>query len=235
MIVVIQCAASKRPDAGFLRRGDGRPVAFVADPALAPASERCVYARPDDPADDGVTWRKALVRYNQDPGGNPLGLLPAFQLYEHPVYRQLADRFGIGNTYILSAGWGLLAAGFLTPYYDITFSPAARKQPHKRRKPADSYEDLSMLPPGLSEPVVFFGGKDYVPLFCSLTSAVRAPKLLFYNSAQPPQAPGCLLERFETSTRTNWHYECASAFTDGRIDLSQAARQALGSASANRG
>ena len=32
MIIVIQCAASKKPDAGHLQRCDGRKVLFVADP-----------------------------------------------------------------------------------------------------------------------------------------------------------------------------------------------------------
>jgi len=36
MIVVIQCAASKRPDAGYLVTSDGRPINFVAHPELVP-------------------------------------------------------------------------------------------------------------------------------------------------------------------------------------------------------
>ena len=36
MIFVIQCAARKNPDAGYLRRRDGRKVMFVADPGAAP-------------------------------------------------------------------------------------------------------------------------------------------------------------------------------------------------------
>ncbi len=45
MIVVIQCAARKRPDAGHLKSTDGRQVIFVADPDSAPAQsapDRCV-------------------------------------------------------------------------------------------------------------------------------------------------------------------------------------------------
>ena len=65
--------------------------------------------------------------------------------------------------------------------------------------------------------IVFFGGKDYLPLFSALTTGIYAPKTVFYNSASMPSGRGCKLRRFETSTRTNWHYECANAFIDGRI------------------
>jgi hypothetical protein len=54
MIVVIQCPASKRPNAGYFRKKDGRRALLVADPALAPASPHLVYARSDDCADDGT-------------------------------------------------------------------------------------------------------------------------------------------------------------------------------------
>jgi hypothetical protein len=220
MIAVIQCAARKRPDAGYLRTSQGKPVLFVADPSRAPASEACAFARPDDLSDTGATWRQVLLQYNADPGNNHLGLSPAYQLYGNPAYRGLADRLGIARTYILSAGWGLISAAFLTPQYDITFSQdAKRKAPYKYRRQQDTYHDLNQLPDSTGDLVVFFDGRDYVPLFCSLTRVLEAPRLLFYNSEQPPEAPGCSLERYRTATRTNWHYECVTAFLDGRLQL----------------
>lgn len=220
MIVVIQCASRKRPDAGCLRRQDGMKVFFVADPTDAPPMDGCAYARPDDLSDAGVTWRQVLLHYNNHPGNNPLGLCTAFELYENDTYRRLADRFGTDKTYILSAGWGLINAAFLTPNYDITFSPSVKKKaPYKLRKKTDDYDDFCMLPPGTGEPVLFFGGKDYVPLFCKLTQMFKGARILLYNSSRPPDASGCLAERFLTTTRTNWHYECAKAFLDGRINL----------------
>ena len=111
MIVVIQCAGSKRKNAGFLKTKDGRTVSFVARPELAPPAS-CVYARPDDASDAGGTWRDQLLAYNASPGNNPLRLLPAFELYENDIYRALVKRFGVENTYILSAGWGLIDASF---------------------------------------------------------------------------------------------------------------------------
>ena len=76
-----------------------------------------------------------------------------------------------------------------------------------------------MLPEQTDEDILFFGGKDYLPLFCSLTDAIRSKKTAFYNSAPLPQADGCTLERFETTTRTNWHYECANAFLDRALSV----------------
>ena len=52
MIVVIQCAARKSPDAGHLRRADGKQVLFVADPDSAPADKAYFYSRPDDQSDN---------------------------------------------------------------------------------------------------------------------------------------------------------------------------------------
>ena len=76
-----------------------------------------------------------------------------------------------------------------------------------------------MLPANTTKPVLFFGGKDYVPLFCSLTEHVKGPRVLFYNSTNAPAAPGCTLKRFSTTTRTNWHYECANAFIKREVGI----------------
>jgi hypothetical protein len=215
MIVVIQCAASKRRDAGRFRAQDGRRVFFVAQPEEAPQAHDFICARPDDPARKGVSWRDLVRQYNETPGANPFGVLPAFELYDNETYRALVKNFGIENTYILSAGWGLINAGFLTPAYDITFSPVA--ECYKRRRRNDSYRDFCMLPERSDAPMVFFGGKDYAPLFSKLTRFHPGPRTVFYNSAKRPDLPECSLQRFETSTRTNWHYECANAFLNGAI------------------
>jgi len=130
MKIVIQCAASKVPDAGSLTDANGKSVLFVANPALAPQSETCIYARPDDPAGNELTWHDVLLEYNKEykhTGANRLGLLPAYRLYAPQIYRQLVDHFGVSNVFILSAGWGLISADFLTPKYDITFPNIALK------------------------------------------------------------------------------------------------------------
>lgn len=219
MIAVIQCAASKRSSAGYLLSPDGRRIVFVADPLAAPADDTVVYARPDD-LSGGVPWRDALVEYNKTKRDNPLDLFPAWQLYDNGVYGRLVDKLGVENVYILSAGWGLIPADFLTPYYDITFSSSARNEDsYKRRRKADRYQDLRMLPDETRDDVVFFGGKDYLLLFCDLTAAIRGRKTVFYNSGKIPSARGCVLRLFETTRRTNWQYECANAFLDGAIGI----------------
>lgn len=215
MIVIIQCAARKREDAGFLQTREGRPVLFVADPSAAPASNDYCYARPDDVSDQDGSWRDVLVRYNEAHGSNPLSLYPAFELYERDTYRALVKRFGIDKTYILSAGWGLIPASFLTPCYDITFTTSA--EDWKRRKKRDGYSDLSMLSADTEEEILFLGGKDYLPLFTRLTARAHAVRTVFYNSATLPDAPGCRFVRFSTRTRTNWHYECADALVRGEL------------------
>lgn len=212
MIAVIQCASRKRSGAGHLTTTTGQPITFVAHPTIAPASDEDVYARPDDMSADGRTWREALLKYNdENAADNPLRLLPAWRLYENPVYARLLGHFGIEELYILSAGWGLIRADFLTPYYDITFS--ANAEAHKRRRRQDRYEDLRMLPATRNE-IVFFGSVEYVHLFCTLTSDATGPRTVFYRTRRAPEAPGCVLRRFETTTRTNWQYECAHAFLD---------------------
>ena len=229
MIVVIQCAARKRKDAGYLRKEGDLPILIVADPAKAPSHDGLAYAHPDDISNNGVSWRDALVQYNSAPGNNPLGLLPAYKLYENPAYLRLAEHQGTDRMYILSAGWGLIRADFLTPQYDVTFSTVVRKgTPYKFRHKQDAYADFRHMPSGSDEPVIFFGSKDYVPLFCRLTHGTKACRTVYYNSSVQPEAHGCTLIEFSTSTRTNWHYECVSAFLQGKLDLNPSKRPFLG-------
>ena len=211
MTVVIQCAAGKRPSAGHLITRNGQRVMFVADPTKAPTNTSLVYQRPDDAVQSGVTWREKLQEYNRNSMDNPLGLLPAWQLYRNPVYADLVGAFGLQNVYILSAGWGLVAAEFLTPNYDITFSTAPNVDIYKRRRQGDRHDDFSMLPKHAAEPIVFLGGKDYVPLFCSLTAHSGKERIVFYNAGRSPNAQNCRLVLYFSPTRINWHYECAKS------------------------
>lgn len=217
MNVVIQCAASKRPNVGHMRRRDGTPVMFVADPLLAPRAHGLVYARPDDVADVGHSWRENLMEYNRAPGSNELGLLPASELYENPAYGRLAAKFGIDKLYILSAGWGLIPGAFLIPAYDITFSQAA--DDYKRRRKPSTYRDFRLFPTDSDEVTVFLGGKDYLDQFAALTQGAKGRRVVFYNSVNRPTVSGCTPLRYVTATRTNWHYECALALIDGRLGL----------------
>ena len=216
MIMVIQCAASKIPDAGHLVSNSGKQVVLVADPQSAPAKVGIEYARPDDPSGNGLTWREILQQYNSDNvRGNPLGLTPAYKLYNNEVYRRLVDRFAAEKVFILSAGWGIIRSDFLTPYYDITFSPEARgANSYKRRPASDLYRDFP-FPEDAQEDIVFFGGKDYLKLFIALTGMAPGRRTVYHNSKIAPSMPGCVFERFQTKAKTNWHYLCANAYLNG--------------------
>ena len=190
---------------------------FVANPNDAPLGGSQIYARPDDSSDWGMSWRSVLQEYNAAPDNNPFRLLQAGRLYKDATYGMLMEHCGPERLYILSAGWGLVRADFLTPDYDITFSKHQNVKPFKRRYDHDLYHDFSMLPSDTTERITFFGGKAYVGLFCNQTSSVKGPRYVWYNSKNEPNTPGCILRRFHTTTRTNWHYECARAFVEGML------------------
>ena len=220
-IVVMQCAASKARDAGTFRTRDGKPVCFVAHPEWAPAGDGKHYARPDDDAGDGQSWREKLEECNRRrDGDNPLGLKQASDLYSNPVYGALRERLGAERFFILSAGWGLARSDFLLPDYNITFSNNSSKA-SKRDWGRDDclFKDVSMLPDDTDAPVLFFGGKSYHGQFAELTKHVQAPRVIYFTGKNPPGFPGCRLMRFETTTRTNWQYECADAFLAGELRL----------------
>lgn len=229
--IVVSCAGSKSGNAGSMQDGDGRDIRFVGDPDAAPRPADCVYARPDDLSDDGRSWRVRLREYNEQWRGsstNPWGLLRAFELYEpkrkqyRTVYRDLVAQFGVANVFILSAGWGLIPADYLTPVYDITFSMDCRIASFKRR-PAGGFRDDNMLSINLPSPVCFIGGEDYRPTFVRLTEAVPVPRIVFYNSKRAPVAPGCIVRRFtppSSKESRGWQYACARDLIAGRLDLS---------------
>lgn len=210
MRIVMQCAGSKRADAGSFVAGDGRRVVFVARPDLVEDTADVLHAHPDQHSDrHGQTWRDRVVEANDRRNRNPFGLVPAAELYTPSAYSSLATFVGIEKLFILSAGWGLVAGSYLLPTYDITFSGSAER--HKRRRADQRFQDLNAFEGESEEATVFVGGKDYLPLFLALTAGAKCRRHVFYNSATTPRVTGCILHLFPTSRRTNWHYECAEA------------------------
>lgn len=216
MIIVIQCAGSKRADAGSLGAPDDNTVCFVAHPELAP-DDGAFYAKPDDQCDDGTTWRDLLLKINRGEVEPPPNLLEAGSLYRPSVYGALLEHVGQENLYILSAGWGLIRSDFLLPDYDITFSGQAER--FKRRRKADCYEDFSMLPSDSEEPVLFFGSKDYLPIFRQLSVGHRGQRIVVFRSVEQPDCPECVTVRYDTPRRTNWHYEAAENYIAGNLQF----------------
>ena len=144
MKIIIQCAKRKRDHAGRLATPQHKTVRFVARPEEAP-HDGTLYVHPDQDSGHGCTWRKHLETYNRKHAAkNPLGLLLAYELYAAPVYQLLVRKFGANKIFILSAGWGLLPAGYLTPDYDITFSSQGAQ--YIRRRNSDRYKDFNYLP-----------------------------------------------------------------------------------------
>jgi hypothetical protein len=216
--VVIQCAKSK--SGAKWHDADGCPVNFVADPDLAFASrgERERYAHPDSIANDGRTWRQQIIDYNRH-ATNEHGLSFAYQLYTNPTYRNLVAHYGVEHVFILSAGWGLIPANFLTPYYDITFTKNRNVPEWAVRRGYGGFNDLNYLPNESDEPLVFLGGKAYVELFARLARRYNGPKIVVHSSRDQPTLDGqCVTVRYRGTTQTNWHYACAQDMIRGVFD-----------------
>lgn len=226
MKVVIQCAASKHVDAGRLRTRSGEDVLFVAAPALCDSAQARLHcARPDDLCDESDTsWRDVLNRYNDNPA-NPFKLLEAANLYapkEHVfrnLYQEMADELGWANVFILSAGWGLIRAGFLTPDYNITFSAQAKKKTiwawrdtKDRLRPWLDFNHLVHAQIGQEEPIHFFGGKDYLPTFYALAKTVPGRKIV-HCKGDVDRRVGFYYEPYDgTEKNRTWHYRAAKDF-----------------------
>jgi|Deesub1362A_J573_1020465.scaffolds.fasta_scaffold00073_3 hypothetical protein len=226
-IIVIQCAARKRGKP-FTHNGspDGTPISFVANPAhCAEPGFPCV--TPDDiiPATN-ISWRQRLIDYN-NAGSNPLGLSEAVDLYDHPIYDELAQHFGRKNVYILSAGWGLVRGDYLLPDYNITFSSAQNVPKCSKRKRNQEFRDFNHLAHRhfkKNDSIYFFGGRDYLEMFYRCAENINPMrKVVYYISNRLDQEenrrPGYEYIRYPnpTNRRTNWHYSCAEDFLEGRI------------------
>lgn len=212
MIAVIQCAGSKQREGGYLSNQTGERVVFVAQPDLAPKADGYEPVHPDGAAPGGRTWREEVLAYNESED-NPQGLYTAWELYRPAAYRRLIEALGVENVLVLSAGWGLVRADFRLPMYDITFTSQVKKdRPWTYRRKSDVYDDFLHLPESTTEPIYYFGGSDYVNLFCRLTQHVQSLRTVYYKSAVPPKAPGCVTEQYPANRNTNWHYDCADWF-----------------------
>ncbi|MYE22759.1 MAG: hypothetical protein F4Y01_02255 [Gammaproteobacteria bacterium] len=216
-VVVIQGGEDKVASAGHMVLPDGRPVVFVAEPGVAPSDPGMAYRRPDDRADGIQTFRDALVAYNGTPEDNPLGLLPAWRLYEDDAYRTLAEGVEPENLFILSAGWGLIESDFLTPTYDITFSNGVAT--YKRRRPRDSYNDLRRLPSQGTSRLVFAGGTDYIPFFLELTEGITTERIVFHHASRAPLATAAQFVPVESDDTNDWHLQWARDYAAGKVAL----------------
>jgi hypothetical protein len=225
--IVIQCAAGKAPHAGVFRALDGRQVRFVARPELCGSEVNVIFARPDDTSDvPNRTWRARLLDYVAMNGQeNPFGLFKAYQLYNHKAYAALVRTFGEQHVFVLSAAWGLIRADHLTPAYDVTFNRRAKlKKPEAFVANTSTYDYFQQLPPDTG-PIVFLGGKDYLPLLETLTASLRRQRIVFVRAgdlglSNARRTPiGMRFKPYPVAAKTNWHYQCALSLAHGKISL----------------
>ncbi|MDO6587981.1 hypothetical protein Q4543_20935 [Salipiger sp. 1_MG-2023] len=215
--IVIQCAKSKRTGGWFLDL-DGSAIRFVADPSLAPSVPGSCAVHPDDIAHDGQSWRDFVLAYNaryRETGDNPFGLHPAGHLYTNPAYDSLCK--STDPAYILSACWGLVQTGFLLPNYDVTFSRSLGTPAHALRQSDAGWLDFNMLPQDSDDELVFVGGRSYLSAFERLSRNYAGKRIAYHALSDAPIISGIEMRKFDTDTRTNWHYALAHLLTAGSL------------------
>ena len=201
MKIVIQCANSKSKNA--TRIAD--KIEFVGKP------ETKSQFRPDDNVPNSLkSWRDYLTSYNRNykiNGDNKWKLLKAWELYKNKVYKQVIDKIGEEDVFILSAGWGLVKSDFLLPSYNVTFSNSAPKI--YRRKPIDVYNDYNQLTAGYTsgEVILFFGGGSYLKQFYELTKDIANKDIIIYHATDNiVKHPEYSYKKYPRCF-TNWHYQ----------------------------
>ena len=212
---VIQCCLNQK---GGTLVWQERSVGFVAYPELCEGSDEILYCRPDDPIPGySYSWRRGLAVYNRQ-GRNPDALSRAGDLFVPPAYRALVDHCGWENTFILSAGWGLVRSDYMLPRYDITFSTSADR--HERRGRHDRYEDYNHLAEaGITEGdrVYFFGDGDHLALYYTLTRDVPGRKVIYHKATRPRREQGYVYISYDTMRSSDWHYGCVGDFIKGKL------------------
>lgn len=233
MKIVIPCANSKYPIEGgefygFMRDKDGKPVMFVDNPQLAPYSVHFRYVSPTCHYDDRMTFQDELCSYNErfkSDGYNPFHLLPAYQLFRNPIYRDLAesDKYGKDGVYIFATPWGIVRADFLLPMYDLTFSSNQDVKEYMRRGQDDTYndKDLCHLDNNSDETLNFIGLRSYIQPFRRLTRDYLGKKVVYYKSQLPRRFFNTDVELVKCvgiKGTQNWHYQCARRKMNSRCD-----------------
>jgi hypothetical protein len=224
MIIVIQCAGRKDPNAITLTL-NRNAVHFVAQPQDGQMDKR-----PWDqiPGSD-KTWIDCVKAYNEAGGVMPdeyiklnIGtedgrqLMQCGNLYKPPVYRELTAACGLKNVYILSAGWGLVRADKYIPNYDVTF--ARRGDPGVRIKVEDRrlYPSLSDEIPDDEEINLFFS-RSYALYWSHLYRGASQRTVLHWRLGQklPKGKYGTKPPHDCGSQMTNWQYTAAQQFIAG--------------------
>jgi hypothetical protein len=218
--IIIQCSGRKNGGPWTVGRLGGINAKFVSHPDSCRVTPGIKLFKPDDKIpDSSKSWREFLINYNKH-ADNPDHLLKAGSLYQDKTYGLLISKFGWENTYILSAGWGLVRSDYYLPLYDITFSK--KVDDCYRRKKTDKFNDFNHLSPeenGIVDDGIFiFVTSDYLDLLYELTKNIPVKKYIFYISEKTRRLSGYEYIKYHTNQRTNWQYSCAQDFASGKID-----------------
>jgi hypothetical protein len=206
-IPVLCCSGGKTVNQFFY---NGKQIKFVASPVNAPHNS-ALYCMPDDRIPNtGETWRDLVMKQEHD------GLIPAYQLYWHEVYRKLFRVYG-ERFYIFSAGWGIVRSTFKLPCYDITFSNAPGVEIWAKRTPAMRWNDFNHLKEDAAcfdgnAKIILFAGTGYVEPFCRMTSGIANTKIITHKAANPARYSGFEYCHCNTKAVTNWFYEAVENF-----------------------
>lgn len=212
--VIMMCAGNKRPAPLVV---DGIPLNIVA--ISNPIQNKY---HPDANVPGQNIKIRDLIFNEQD---NPhTALHPAYFLYNHLPYMELYNYFG-DNLYIQSAGWGIVRSRFKLPEYNITFSQNADPENRRGMENENNFHDFNHLADDLraekneNDKLVFIGTKHYIPQFWNLTNELPNPKVIYLRNGVgvQPWIPEEYFVRYETLTRTNWHYELARSIINGDI------------------
>jgi hypothetical protein len=181
-------------------------ITFTNNPSLA--HER----HPDAlMTNSNFTWRKHLNKCQ-----NEKSLLKAYELYSHPRYHQLHNKFN-KDFFILSAGWGLVKSEFKLPNYDITFSDKNNTLAKTIRKinikTEPIYKDYNQIKDN-GDDILFLGTPNYIPLFIRLTQNLDCHKIIYYKNEQAFQYLPLANDTFEfryynSKARQKWYYSLA--------------------------
>jgi hypothetical protein len=217
---IIECSGTKNGEPWAVSGLNGIQIKFVSHPNACKVTPGIKLFRPDDMVpDSSMTWREYLNDYNKHME-NPDHLLRAGHLYQDKTYHILVDRFGWENTYILSAGWGLVRSDYYLPLYDITFSKNAADC--YKRKRTDKYKDFNHLlikDKNIDNDQIYvFAGIDYLPLLYELTEHTKIKKYVFHKSDYIKRVDNYKYIKYHTNQSTNWHYSCAQDFANGKIN-----------------
>lgn len=119
-----------------------------------------------------------------------------------------------------AGGWGLIRASFRTPDYNITFSAQAKKdKPWVWRNSKDSqkivwldFNHLQDAQISQDQPIHFFGGEDYRPLFYALVTSLPGKKIVHYKG-KVERRDGFEYTQYEGPEKNRtWHYRAAKEF-----------------------